>query len=67
MDRPCVNVREGDWVVVERDRVPYVGMVVDKNPLRQQCKRATKWLVARIDWDPYIALTALAPAEEDDA
>lgn len=72
------DLKVGEWVIVEAPRnergqltdatgVPILAQVADINPNRQQCARAKKWIVDRIDWDKYRALSALAPAEPEEA
>jgi hypothetical protein len=72
------DLKVGDWVIVEAPRnehgqlvagtgIPIVAQVMDINPNRQQCAKAKKWIVDRIDWDKYRALQALAPPEPEEA
>lgn len=62
---------EGDWVIVEAPRdeqgklvestgFPLCGQVVEINPPVEFRRRATKWIVQRIDWEAYRAVKALA-------
>jgi hypothetical protein len=71
------NLKVGDTVIVEAPRaqdgspvehsgLAYPGTVVDADPPETMCKRATKWIVDRVDWDAHRARSALAPFVKED-
>lgn len=69
------RLEEGDWVIVESPRdaygtlvaqsgIPILAEVVDAAPPRTMRKKATRWLISKVEWEPYRALQALAPMIE---
>lgn len=67
--------KEGDWVVVEAPRdqraqlveasgIPMLAKVIDTKPPGTMRKKATRWIVGKVEWDPYRALQALVPKTE---
>lgn len=54
----------GDLAIVENVRQAGLAIlvkVVEIDPPKNMRDKATKWLVGKIDWDPYRALRDLAP------
>lgn len=66
-----VDLKKGDWVVVESPRdgrghlvessgIPLLAQVAEVDPPPDIAAKATRWLVAKVDWEPYRALRDLA-------
>lgn len=66
------DLKNGDYVIVESPRDDagklveqsdraLVAEVTDANPSADIRRRARKWIVGKVDWEPYRALSALAP------
>lgn len=52
--------------LVEKSGIPVLGKVSDAKPPLDIRKKATKWIVGRVDWDAYRALQDLLPTMKED-
>lgn len=69
------DLKVGDWIIVEHPRdalgglvdqsgIPILAQVSDVKPPDSMRKMATRWIVGKIEWEPYRAMQALAPKIE---
>lgn len=69
------ELKVGDWIIVESPRdekaklveqsgIPHLAQVTDARPPLTFRRKANRWIVGKIEWDPYRALQALAPKIE---